>query len=74
MNQIASWLRTTALFARLRLHAVDGYTYLVDVLQRISAHPASRVLELTPRLWKSLFADAPLRSDLDPHHHDPPPH
>jgi hypothetical protein len=27
------------------------YTYLVDVLQRISEHPASRVTGLTPRLW-----------------------
>jgi len=49
-------------------------TYLVDVLQRISAHPAKRAIELTPRMWKSLFAEAPLRSDLAPHHHDPPPH
>ena len=48
--------------------------YLVDVLQRISEHPASQAIEPTPRMWKSLFADAPLRSDLDPHHHDPPPH
>ena len=57
-----------------RLHAVDSYTYLVDVLQRISVHPANRAIELTPRMWKSLFADAPLRSDLGPHHHDPPSH
>jgi len=27
-------------------------------------HPASRVAELTPRLWKTFFADNPLRSDL----------
>ena len=26
-------------------------TWLVDVLQRISEYPASRVAELTPRLW-----------------------
>ena len=48
--------------------------YLVDVLQRISMHPAKRAIELTPRMWKSLFADAPLRSDLGAHHHDPPSH
>ena len=42
-----------------RLHEVDAYTYLVDVLQRISVHPANRAIELTPRMWKSLFADAP---------------
>ena len=57
-----------------RLHEVDTYTYLVDVLQRISMHPANRAIELTPRMWKSLFADDPLQSDLGPHHHDPPPH
>jgi hypothetical protein len=34
------------------------------VLQRISEHPASRVAELTPRLWKIHFAATPLRSDI----------
>ena len=63
-----------SLLVTCRLHAVDPYTYLVDVLQRISRHPAKRVIELTPRMWKSLFAGNPLRSDLDPHHHDPPSH
>ena len=38
---------------------------LVDVLQRISQHPASRVEELTPRIWKTLYANNPLRSDLE---------
>jgi len=47
-----------------RLHGVDPYTYLVDVLQRVGQHPASRVVELTPRLWKQQFASAPLRSTL----------
>ena len=28
--------------------------------------PAKQAIELTPRMWKSLFADAPLRSDLGP--------
>ena len=41
------------------------YTYLVDVLQRISIHPDSGVEELTPRRWKELFASNPLRSDLE---------
>ena len=63
-----------SLLVTCRLHAVDSYTYLVDVLQRISVHPAKQAIELTPRMWKSLFADAPLRSDLGPHHHDPPSH
>ena len=63
-----------SLLVTWRLHAVDSCTYLVDVLQRIGMHPAKRAIELTPRMWKSLFADAPLRSDLRPHHHEPPPH
>ena len=53
-----------SLIVTCRLHGVDPYTYLVDVLQRVSMHPASRVTELTPRLWKQYFADNPLRSDL----------
>ena len=56
------------------LHGVDPYTYLVDVLQRISEHPAKRVRELTPRRWKSLFAHDPLPSALGHHNHDPPSH
>jgi len=47
------------------LHGVDPYTYLVDVLQRIDSHPFSAVEQLTPRLWKQHFADAPLRSLLE---------
>jgi hypothetical protein len=47
-----------------RLHEINPYDYLVDVLQRVSQHPASRVAELTPRRWKALFAANPLRSPL----------
>jgi len=47
-----------------RLHGIDPYTYFVDVLQRVGQHPAARVTELTPRLWKQHFAGNPLRSDL----------
>lgn len=54
-----------SLLVTCRLHGVDPYTYLVDVLQRVGQHPATRVAELTPRLWKQHFADRPLRSDLD---------
>jgi transposase len=53
-----------SLIVTCRLHGVDPYTYLVDVLQRISEHPASRVIELTPRLWKQFFAANPMRSDI----------
>lgn len=53
-----------SLIATCRLHDIDPYTYLVDVLQRVGQHPASEVAQLTPRLWKQFFAANPLRSDL----------
>lgn len=53
-----------SLIVTCRLHGIDPYTYLVDVLQRVGIHPANRVAELTPRLWKQHFADNPLRSAL----------
>lgn len=55
-----------SLICTCKLHDINPYTYLTDVLLRISEHPASRVAELTPRLWKEHFADNPLRSDLHP--------
>ena len=60
-----------SLLATCRLHGVDPYTYLVDVLRRVGEHPASHAVELTPRVWKTLFADDPLRSDVD-RARDPP--
>lgn len=56
-----------SLVVTCRLHDVNPFTYLVDVLQRVSQHPASRVDELTPRRWKELFAAEPLRSDVERH-------
>ena len=53
-----------SLIVTCRLHSIDVYTYLVEVLQRVGRHPASRVDELTPRQWKQRFAVVPLRSDL----------
>ena len=53
-----------SLIVTCRLHQIDPYDYLVDVLQRVGQHPANRVHELTPRLWKQLFAGNPLRSAL----------
>ena len=53
-----------SLLVTCRLHGIDPYDYLVDVLQRVGQHPACQVQELTPRLWKTLFADNPLRSPL----------
>ncbi len=57
-----------SLLTTCRLHQVDPYTYLVDVLQRVALHPARDVEELTPRVWKERFAANPLRSDLDHAH------
>jgi transposase len=53
-----------SLLVTCRLHDINPYDYLVDVLQRVGQHPASRVHELTPRQWKTSFASNPLRSDL----------
>jgi transposase len=71
-NWLFSWTELGAehigiaqsLIATCRMHNIDPYTYLVDVLQRIGQHPASKVAELTPRRWKQLFAANPLRSDV----------
>jgi transposase len=52
------------LLATCRAHGIDAYTYLVDVLQRVNQHPASRAAELTPRLWAERFGGSPMRSDL----------
>ena len=53
-----------SLIVTCRLHGVDPYDYLVDVLQRVAQHPAVDVAQLTPRLWKDHFAANPLRSDV----------
>lgn len=53
-----------SLLVTCKLHGVNPYDYLVDVLQRVGTHPASKIEELTPRVWKEKFADNPMRSDL----------
>ena len=53
-----------SLICTCRIHGINPYTYLVDVLQRIAIHPDSAVEQLTPRVWKTLFATQPLRSNL----------
>jgi transposase len=47
-----------------QLHGVDPYTYLIEVPQCVSEHPAARVANLIPPLGKQHFFDCPLRSDL----------
>lgn len=51
-----------SLISTCKLHDLNPHTYLTDVLQRVSCHPASRVEELTPRVWKDKFACDPMRS------------
>jgi hypothetical protein len=38
-----------SLIVSARLHDIDPFTYLVDVLQRIDRHPASQSEQLIPR-------------------------
>jgi len=71
-NWLFSWTELGArhvgilqsLVTTCRLHAIDPYAYLVDVLQRVGQHPAAQVHQLIPRLWKQHFAANPLRSDI----------
>lgn len=51
-----------SLICTCKLHNINPSVYLTDVLQRVSQHPASRVEELTPRVWKEKFGDNPLKS------------
>ena len=46
------------------MNGVDPCTWLVDVLQRVSVHPAKRAAELTPHLWRKYVTNNPMRSDL----------
>ena len=59
-----------SLMVTCRLHDINPYDYLVDVLQRVACHPAKDVAALTPRLWKQRFASNPLRSDVMQATHD----
>jgi len=52
------------LLATCRMQGVDPRRWLTDVLLRIATHPSARVDELTPRRWKTLFADDPMVSDI----------
>ncbi|MBT7444722.1 MAG: transposase domain-containing protein, partial [Methylococcales bacterium] len=54
-----------SLIVTCRIQEVDPYRYLVDVLQRVGTHPAAKVHELTPRLWKEKFGQNFLTSDLN---------
>lgn len=56
--------RIQSLLVTCRLHGIDPFTYLVDVLQRIDRHHARDIEQLIPRLWKAHFAKNPLTSDV----------
>lgn len=53
-----------SLMVTCRIHDINPYTYLVDILQRVAIHPASEVAELTPLQWKNKYADNFLTSDV----------
>jgi hypothetical protein len=71
-NWLFSWTELGAkhvgivqsLLATCRPHDINSYDYVVDLLQRLGQYPASLVHQLTPRIWKKMFAANPLRSDL----------
>lgn len=54
-----------SLMVTCRLHEVNPYRYLVDVLQRVGEHPDSDVEQLTPRHWKVHCAERALTSMLN---------
>jgi transposase len=41
-----------SLIGSCKLQGIDPWAYLVDVLDRLSDHPANRVHELTPMAWR----------------------
>ncbi|MHA7881553.1 MAG: IS66 family transposase [Saccharospirillum sp.] len=53
-----------SLITTCKLHDINPYPYLTDVLLRVGDHPAKEVQDLTPRLWKERFAADPRQSDL----------
>jgi hypothetical protein len=53
-----------SLLVTRRLHDVNPYDYLVDVLQRVKQHPAALAEQRTPRVWNSMYVSNPLRYQL----------
>jgi hypothetical protein len=41
-----------SLLASCKLHGVNAFDYLRDVLVRVGTHPARDVLALSPKAWK----------------------
>jgi len=53
-----------SLLATCKLHGVNPFDYLRDVIMRVGRHPARDVLELAPKAWKQKLQDldAPRRA------------
>jgi transposase len=41
-----------SLLGTCKMHGIEPYTWLKDVLQRIAAHPINKIQELLPQHWK----------------------
>jgi cobalamin biosynthesis Co2+ chelatase CbiK len=52
------------LIATCRLHEIDPYDDLVDLLLRAGQHLAADVAQCSPRSWKQRLGKAPLQSDI----------
>ncbi len=69
-----------SLIVTCRLHDIDPYDYLVDVLQRVGQHPASEVAQLCPcgtqrappTLETALCHQSTAFRSLSPHPRSPP--
>jgi transposase len=46
-----------SLLATCKLHGVNPFEYLRDVIMRVGSHPARDVLELNPKAWKQKLKD-----------------
>ena len=54
-----------SLIVTCKMHGIDPYRYLVDVLQRVSDHPNANINQLTPKNWKQHFDSNPRCSLID---------
>ncbi|HEY6326784.1 MAG TPA: IS66 family transposase [Candidatus Cybelea sp.] len=46
-----------SLLATCKLHGVNPFDYLRDVIMKVGSHPARDVLELSPKAWKQKLQD-----------------
>jgi hypothetical protein len=54
----------TSLIRTCRRRGNNPYTSILDGPRRFETHPGSTVGKVSRHVWKTLFADEPLRSDL----------